>query len=106
MQYRDHEGLNRRIQDYQVRLGFGMHVGWAIEGLIGSEYKMDASYLSPHVNISMKLEEANKIYGVPLVISEAVFRVLSEPFKRLCRLMDNAQLKGTAMRMKLYTVDV
>ena len=32
-------------------LGFGLHVGWAIEGAIGSNYKIDASYLSPNVNL-------------------------------------------------------
>ena len=25
--------------------------GWAIEGAVGSEYKVDATYLSPHVNL-------------------------------------------------------
>jgi len=30
-------------------MGFGLHFGWAIEGSIGSEYKIDASYLSPNV---------------------------------------------------------
>ena len=30
---------------WQVTLGFGLHCGWAIEGAIGSEYKIDASYL-------------------------------------------------------------
>lgn len=30
--------------------------GWAIEGAIGSEYKIDASYLSPHVNMASRLE--------------------------------------------------
>lgn len=32
-------------------MGFGLHFGWAIEGSIGSEYKIDASYLSPNVYI-------------------------------------------------------
>ena len=50
--YREHEALCKRIQDYQVRLGFGLHVGWSIEGLIGSEFKIDASYLSPNVNLA------------------------------------------------------
>lgn len=34
-----------RFFDAQVTLGFGLHCGWAIEGAIGSEYKIDASYL-------------------------------------------------------------
>lgn len=32
-------------------MGFGLHYGWAIEGAIGSKMKVDASYLSPHVNM-------------------------------------------------------
>jgi hypothetical protein len=41
--------------DYEVDMGFGLHVGWAIEGAIGSIYKIDASYLSPNVNIASRL---------------------------------------------------
>ena len=51
------------MPDYKVKLGFGIHVGWAIEGSIGSEFKIDASYLSPNVNISMRLEELTKVFG-------------------------------------------
>ena len=42
-------------KDYQVSMGFGLHIGWAIEGAIGSEYKIDASYLSPNVNMASRL---------------------------------------------------
>ena len=33
------------FKDFHVHMGFGMHIGWAIEGAIGSKYKIDASYL-------------------------------------------------------------
>ena len=36
-------------------MGFGLHVGWAIEGPIGSELKIDASYLSSHVHMASRL---------------------------------------------------
>jgi class 3 adenylate cyclase len=52
--------LNKRLPNYSVKLGFGLHIGWAIEGAIGSFYKIDASYLSPNVNIASKLEAATK----------------------------------------------
>lgn len=48
--YRLHDGLLTRMPNYRVKMGFGLHRGWAIEGAIGSEFKVDASYLSPHVN--------------------------------------------------------
>ncbi len=58
--YRDHEALNKALPNYWVSMGFGLHVGWAIEGAIGSEYKIDASYLSPNVNMTSRLEAATR----------------------------------------------
>lgn len=44
--YNNHKGLNSRLPDFKVSLGMGLHLGYAIEGAIGSYYKIDASYLS------------------------------------------------------------
>ena len=41
--YREHPGFLMRIPKYHVTMGFGLHYGWAIEGAIGSEFKIDAS---------------------------------------------------------------
>lgn len=32
--------VQARLPGFGVRMGFGLHVGWAIEGAIGSEYKV------------------------------------------------------------------
>ena len=48
--------LKRFGPGYKVRMGFGLHIGWSIEGVLGTIYKIDASYLSSHVNMSGKLE--------------------------------------------------
>jgi len=69
MKYRTHPKLVERMPNYTVKMGFGLHVGWAIEGAIGSEFKIDASYLSPNVNMASRLEAATKQYGVPILIS-------------------------------------
>ena len=58
-------------------MGFGLHVGWAIEGAIGSIYKIDASYLSPNVNMASRLEAATKQFGVQLLISGDLFRIMT-----------------------------
>lgn len=58
--YKLNEGLNLRMPNYSVKMGFGLHVGWAIEGAIGSNFKIDASYLSPNVNMASRLEAATK----------------------------------------------
>jgi len=49
-------------------MGFGLHVGWAIEGAIGSSFKIDASYLSPNVNMASRLEAATKQFGTGLLV--------------------------------------
>jgi class 3 adenylate cyclase len=59
--YRLDERLTVRMgKDYKVGMGFGLHIGWGIEGAIGSEFKIDASYLSPNVNMASRLEAATK----------------------------------------------
>lgn len=69
VKYNTHPGLNARIEGYEVKLGLGLHLGYAIEGPIGSYYKIDASYLSPNVRMSERLEGATKPYGCPILIS-------------------------------------
>lgn len=58
LRYNDNEEMLRRIPDFKVKMGFGLHQGWAIEGAIGSFFKIDASYLSPNVNMAARLEAA------------------------------------------------
>ena len=58
--YRKNEKLCKRMKDYSVKMGYGLHIGWGIEGAIGSEFKIDASYLSPNVNMAARLEGASK----------------------------------------------
>jgi class 3 adenylate cyclase len=60
IKYKENKGLNERMPNYSVKMGFGLHLGWAIEGAIGSFYKIDASYLSPNVNMASRLEAATK----------------------------------------------
>lgn len=77
LKYKKHKGLNERMPNYEVKLGLGMHLGYAIEGPIGSYYKIDASYLSPNVRMSERLEGATKHYGAPILISGDLWEHLS-----------------------------
>ena len=78
LDYRKNPKLCERMPGYKVKMGFGLHIGWAIEGAIGSEFKIDASYLSPNVNMASRLEAATKQYGVPLLISNELHRYFSK----------------------------
>lgn len=85
LKYKKHKGLNERMPNYEVKLGLGLHIGYAIEGAIGSYYKIDASYLSPNVNMSTRLEGATKSYGVPMLISGSLYKYLSQKTQSHCR---------------------
>jgi len=77
--YKNHAGLKSRIPDYNgVKMGFGLHVGWSIEGPIGSEYKIDASYLSSHVHMASRLEAATKGYGTGMLITGDVYKLMDK----------------------------
>ena len=105
LKYRSNAKLVKRMPGYQVKFGFGLHLGWAIEGAIGSIYKIDASYLSHHVNMSMNLEGLTKAYGVPLLMTETVYSTLSDTGKTYCRQVDKVSLKGGREIYSLYTSD-
>jgi len=68
--FREHKQLQERLgEHFDIQLSFGLHLGWAIEGAIGSYYKFDASYLSPNVNMAARLQSATKYYEVPMIFS-------------------------------------
>ena len=104
--YRNDARLRERIPGFEVKMGFGLHVGWAIEGAIGSEYKVDASYLSPNVNLSARLEAATKQFGVPVLLSESFVDILSPKVAAECRQIDVVTVKGSTRPMGVFTYDV
>jgi class 3 adenylate cyclase len=104
--FRSYEALNERMPNYRVRMGFSIHAGWAIEGAIGSEYKIDATYLSPHVTLTMALEEATKTYGVPYIISHHYHNLLSDEVRNAMRPLDRITLHGFEEVTEIYTFDM
>jgi class 3 adenylate cyclase len=121
---------------YQVKMGFGLHVGWAIEGAIGSSRKIDASYISPHVNMTEFLESSTKQYGklsdcrmavcaltsasivdmrqpimwssgCTIMMSQPFFDLLSDEAKQCCRQVDRILKPDIADdAIGLFTYDV
>jgi len=106
VKYVRNERLQARIANYKVKLGYGLHYGWAIEGAIGSHFKVDVSYLSPHVNMASWLEGNTKDYGVPLLLSHEFTELLSEPVRKFTRMIDVFKFPGSDDINKLYTPNI
>ena len=94
------------MPNYKVEMGFGLHQGWAIEGAIGSFFKIDASYLSPNVNMASRLDAATKQYGIYILISHLLYYVLTPEVRTLCREIDRITVKGSNQPIRIYTVDI
>ena len=106
LNYNKNDDLLSRIPNYKVRMGFGLHLGWAIEGAIGSNFKIDASYLSPNVNMASRLEAATKQYGVPILISSKIMFYASKKMNKYCREIDRVTVKGSNNPVGLFTLDI
>lgn len=99
-------GLCNRMPNYKVKMGYGLHSGDGIEGSIGSVYKIDASYLSPNVNMASRLEGATKQFGVPLLISGSMIASMTPKCGKECRMIDRISVVGQEQPLELYTCDV
>jgi len=106
MAYRDDERLSTGTDDeFLLRMGFGLNAGWAIEGAVGSLQKVDATYLSPHVNMAARMEAATRQFGVSILITRNFFTLLSEESQKHCRKIDVVTVKGSNVPMPIYTYD-
>ncbi|CAE7387352.1 unnamed protein product [Symbiodinium pilosum] len=104
--YRTHPGLQQRFPNFRVTLGFGLHCGWAIEGAIGSEYKIDASYLSPNVNVASQLEAASTQLQLWILMSSFMVKLCSKELIEYLRMVDHVMLEGSKKCLRLYTLDL
>ena len=95
------QAVQERLPGYTVRLGYGLHYGWAVQCAIGSDLKVDTSYLSSHVSLASRLEEATKQYGVDLLMSSQTYGLLSPNIQAMCRMIDRVVIKGTTVPFEL-----
>jgi hypothetical protein len=88
---------------YHIKLAYSLHVGWAIEGAIGSLRKVDPCYVSPDVNLTTRLNDASKEYNVQLLMSNHFVKHLNGQLNAECRPVDRVQVKGIEDPVTLYT---
>jgi hypothetical protein len=73
-------------------MGFGLHSGKAVQGAIGSQRKIDATYISEAVERSETLESLTKHYDVSMLMSDSFYNILSPDVRRRCRMIDRLKL--------------
>ena len=77
-----------------VQMGFGLHAGKAVQGAIGSQRKIDATYVSESVERAEFLESSTKKYGLKMLMSDSFHRLLHPSNRRRCRKIDQILLQN------------
>jgi two-component system sensor histidine kinase ChiS len=95
-----------RINDgYQpIQVGVGVHFGHMMVGIVGEAERMQGDAFSDNVNLASRLESLTKLYGVSLIISEAVLKNLSHPKNYQIRFLDRVVVKGKQQPISIFEV--
>jgi adenylate cyclase len=83
---------------YQTR--FGIHVGDAVVGNVGSADRMNYTALGATINLAARLEGLNKNYGTSVLVTDAVKGRAADEF--VFRSVDRIKPKGFAEAFTIY----
>lgn len=89
----------------KLQLGFGLHNGWSVAGPVGSNLKVDASYVSAHVHEASLLMEHTSTYGLNMLMSGDFRNCLTQAAQKATCLVDNSLLLGAVHPLRVYTTD-
>jgi adenylate cyclase len=79
---------------------FALHTGIAIVGNFGTENRMNYTVVGNVVDITSRLQEVDKIYHTPIIITQDVYTKLDASF--ITRPMDVVAVKGKKEKIKIY----
>jgi class 3 adenylate cyclase len=87
-----------------LEAGIGMDTGPLVLGTVGGDDRLKCGVVGDVVNLSSRIEQLTKRYGVPFLIGDGTFRALAQPQRFSLRMVDRVAVKGKLIAVTLYEV--
>jgi hypothetical protein len=84
----NHDVFAELGQDFNIEMNIVMTFGECVQGVIGSEYKLDALFLGPNYEKALKLLKYISKRENCLIMDDYLFKNLSLEMKQHCRTID------------------
>ena len=93
---------NHNIESITMRIG--IHTGSVIAGNLGSQEMLQYSTIGDTVNVSARLEQANKDFNTEISFSHEIYTALTKDLYNQSNLSGEITLKGRAAPTKVYSI--
>jgi len=93
---------NHDIESITMRIG--IHTGSVIAGNLGSQEMLQYSTIGDTVNVSARLEQANKDFNTEISFSHEIYTALTKELYNQSSLSGEITLKGRTAPTKVYSI--
>lgn len=94
----------RRQNRPSIKVGFGIHTGTLMLGIIGEAERMEGTVISDAVNLASRLEHLTKLYGVSILISQDALFGIERPSRYRFRFLDRVQVAGKTEAVSVFEI--
>jgi two-component system sensor histidine kinase ChiS len=86
-----------------IQIGVGLHTGTLMLGIIGEEQRVQGTVISDAVNLTSRIEELTKVYGVSIAASGQTLRRAQGTLVH-ARFLDHLRVRGKREPVTVYEI--